>query len=100
MMDNGETIGLVTCPCGWSKRGYFRDLHDHQDDHRRHRDQEERLAIIRAAVRAIEPNVQNETAAWNTWNNLASSDEFRRAIVMIDRERRWNEHESTGEERR
>lgn len=47
----------------------------------------ERFEIIKNAVAAILPNVQNETHAWNTWNNIANSDEFRRAIVMIDAER-------------
>jgi hypothetical protein len=50
-----------------------------------------RLDVIEAAVRAIEPNVTNLTAAWNTWNNLASNEDFRRAIVMIDAERRSRE---------
>lgn len=50
--------------------------------------EDERFAIIEAAVRAIEPCVTNETHAWNVWNNIASSEDFRRAIVMIDRERR------------
>jgi hypothetical protein len=44
---------------------------------------EERVAVIRRAVEIIRPNVPNETAAWNTWNNLAGDYEFRDAIVMI-----------------
>lgn len=44
---------------------------------------QERIAVIRRAVKIIEPNVPNETAAWNIWNNLAGDREFRDAIVMI-----------------
>jgi hypothetical protein len=44
---------------------------------------EERVAVIHRAVEIIRPNVPNETAAWNTWNNLAGDREFRDAIVMI-----------------
>lgn len=41
----------------------------------------EKFALIEAAVKVIEPNVANNTAAWNTWNNLASSETFVRAIL-------------------
>jgi hypothetical protein len=99
VMDDGETRGMVTCPCGWFKpQAYFRDLREHQDTHRQEQDRQERFAVITAAVAAIVPNVQNETAAWNTWNNLASSDDFRKAIVMIDRDRQWSAHEPSEQE--
>ncbi len=49
-------------------------------------EREARRAMIEAAVRAITPNVTNETAAWNTWNNLASDPDFVRAIVTLHAE--------------
>lgn len=29
----GETPGLISCPCGWSRIGLFHQLHEHQRSH-------------------------------------------------------------------
>lgn len=50
---------------------------------------EERHAMIEAAVAEIEPCVTNNTAAWNTWNNLASSKPFVRAILTLNGAINW-----------
>lgn len=52
---------------------------------------EQRHSLVEGAVDAIEPNVTNRTAAYNTWNNIASDERFVRAIVTFDADRRGAE---------
>lgn len=44
---------------------------------------EGRRMLLEAAVSAIEPCVANRTAAWNTWNEIASNPAFVRAIRAV-----------------
>lgn len=46
----------------------------------------ERWALVQDAMKAILPNVRNETAAWNVWNNLASNRRFTHAIRTLTRD--------------
>lgn len=71
---------------------------------------ERRHELAEGAVDAIEPCVTNRTAAYNTWNNLASDDRFVRAIVTFsghrvaepstDEKLEWPEHWTINEKLR
>lgn len=47
-------------------------------------DVEARRMLIGAAISVIEPCVTNRTAAWNTWNEIASNRVFVRAIREVN----------------
>lgn len=44
---------------------------------------DQRRSLMESAVDVLEPHLVNRTAAYNTWNTIASDERFVRAIVMF-----------------